>query len=74
MDTLSIRDDNALSTFKYYYYQPSMAAAVIFTVLFGATTAWHGFQMFKSRTWFMIPFFIGGLCKCHQNIRSMHPR
>ncbi|KAF2088812.1 RTA1 like protein [Saccharata proteae CBS 121410] len=58
--TLSVRDD-ALTDFKLYRYDPSMAAAVIFIALFGLTTALHCFQMIRSRTWFFIPFIIGGI-------------
>jgi hypothetical protein len=58
---LSPRD--ALTGFKYYYYEPSMAAAVLFTILFALSTGLHFAQMLKSRTWFMIPFVIGGVCE-----------
>lgn len=63
---LFLRDtnsNNVLDHFHYYNYQPSMAAAVIFTILFGSSTLFHSFQMLKGRTWFMIPFLIGGICK-----------
>lgn len=52
-----------LEEFQFYHYEPSMAAAVIFVIAFFGTTAFHGWQMFKTRTWFLIPFFIGGICK-----------
>lgn len=55
--------DNALSDFRYYYYEPSFAAAVIFTGLFGISTQLHLLQMIRTRTWFMIPFVIGGICE-----------
>lgn len=55
--------DNALSNFQYYYYSPSMPAAIIFVALFAITTALHLVQMFTTRTWFMIPFVIGGICE-----------
>lgn len=57
------RQDDAHDGFVFYYYEPSMAAAVIFVLLFGVSTIWHGVQMFMTRTWFMIPFLIGGLCQ-----------
>lgn len=47
--------------FRYYYYEPSLPAAIIFIVLFGLATLLHAFQMFKTRTWFMVPFLIGGI-------------
>ncbi|KAJ8114770.1 hypothetical protein OPT61_g3419 [Boeremia exigua] len=52
-------DDNG--SFVLYRYQPSLAAAAIFTVLFGTTTGFHTFQSLQKRSWFMTPFIIGGL-------------
>lgn len=46
-----------------YYYTPSSAAAGIFIVLFGISTVYHFYQLMRTRTWFMIPFLIGGLRK-----------
>lgn len=63
MDALAARSDAAeqMANFRFYYYEPSMAAAVVFTVVFGITTLLHTFQLIRSKTWFMIPFVIGGL-------------
>ncbi|EME81378.1 uncharacterized protein MYCFIDRAFT_72179 [Pseudocercospora fijiensis CIRAD86] len=58
--SLQTREENALSGFEYYHYHPSIAAAVVFILLFLATTSLHGYQMFRTRTWFMIAFFTGG--------------
>ena len=49
--------------FVYYYYAPSTAAACIFLVLFGLSSILHFYQLVYTRTWFMIPFLIGGICK-----------
>jgi RTA1 like protein len=51
----------ALSTFKYYRYDPSIAAAVIFIVAFSLSTCLHLYQLIRTRTWFFISFFIGGV-------------
>lgn len=59
---LSARDGSN-SQGQYYNYQPSMAAAIIFIILFGVATSLHFVQMIRSRVWFMIPFVIGGICK-----------
>lgn len=40
-----------------------MAAAIIFILLFGASAILHSVQMGATRTWFMIPFLIGGFCE-----------
>ena len=50
------------SKFELYKYTPSLAAAVLFIVLFALTTSLHSYQMFRTRTWFYIPFLLGGLC------------
>ncbi|OQE29476.1 hypothetical protein PENSTE_c002G08784 [Penicillium steckii] len=49
------------SQWTFYYYTPSTAAAAIFTVLFGLSSIMHFYQLIRTRTWFMIPFLIGGL-------------
>lgn len=51
------------STYTLYNYDPSGVAAIIFVALFGLTTFVHIFQMIRSRSWFFIPFIIGGICK-----------
>ncbi|OQE46065.1 hypothetical protein PENCOP_c001G08989 [Penicillium coprophilum] len=48
------------STYTLYNYDPSEVAAIIFVVLFGLTTLVHIFQMIRTRSWFFIPFTIGG--------------
>lgn len=50
-------------TFAYYRYQPSLAGAIIFTILFSLTTLVHLFQLLRRRTWYFIPLLIGGICK-----------
>ncbi|KIW03233.1 uncharacterized protein PV09_05455 [Verruconis gallopava] len=54
------RDDTG---FKIFRYDPSTAAAVIFTLLFASTTFLHFYQIVRTRTWYFIVFFIGGLCE-----------
>ncbi|PVH86716.1 hypothetical protein DL98DRAFT_582662 [Cadophora sp. DSE1049] len=46
--------------FKLYRYTPSRIAAAIFVVLFALTTAGHMFQLIKRKTWYFIPFVLGG--------------
>lgn len=59
--------DSSTSTdsdsYDYYAYDPSMVAAVIFIVLFGAVSLLHTYQLFRTRTWYFIPFLIGGYCE-----------
>ncbi|KAG9989962.1 RTA1 protein, partial [Aureobasidium melanogenum] len=47
--------------FSYYEYLPSKAAAVIACLIFVIITLLHTWQLFRTRTWFFIPFVIGGL-------------
>lgn len=51
------------STYQLYLYTPSFAAAAAAIVVFAILTVAHGYRMATTRTWFCIPFFIGGLCK-----------
>ena len=51
-----------MTHYKYYGYDPSLASACIFTVLFGLSTLWHSFLVFKHRTWYFIPVIVGGIC------------
>ncbi|PVI08522.1 RTA1 like protein [Periconia macrospinosa] len=49
---------------RLYHYEPSKAAAIVFTILFLITSAAHIYQSLihkRRRAWFMIPFLIGGL-------------
>ncbi|PYH76636.1 RTA1-domain-containing protein [Aspergillus uvarum CBS 121591] len=43
-----------------YNYVPSVAAASVFAVLFAATTFYHTFRLYRTRTWFFIAFTIRG--------------
>lgn len=43
-------------------YVPSMAASVIFLLLFLAPTLFHVWKAWKTRARFCIPFIIGGVC------------
>ncbi|WPB07463.1 uncharacterized protein RHO25_012124 [Cercospora beticola] len=53
-------ENDAFADFEFYRYSPSLAAAIIFTLLFIATTALHTYQLIRTRTLYMIPFLIGG--------------
>lgn len=46
--------------FELYHYNPSLPAAIAAAVLFLGSTSVHAFQMSKNRTWYWIPFVIGG--------------
>ncbi|KAL6232830.1 hypothetical protein BDW75DRAFT_246899 [Aspergillus navahoensis] len=47
--------------YQYYMYDPSKGAAIPFAALFGLTTVVHIWQTIRNRTWYMIPFIIGGI-------------
>ncbi|WPH02282.1 Hypothetical protein R9X50_00513800 [Acrodontium crateriforme] len=42
-------------------YIPSLPAAVVFSLLFGLATIVHLWKMVYTRTWFCIPFVVGGI-------------
>lgn len=54
-----------------YDYDPSLPAAVIAVIIFAILSAAHGWRMIKHRTWFCIPFVIGGLCKSESRFRIL---
>ncbi|KAL5334111.1 RTA1 like protein-domain-containing protein [Aspergillus crustosus] len=47
--------------YQYYHYDPSEGAAIPFAALFALTTVVHIWQAIRAKTWYMIPFIIGGL-------------
>ena len=61
-------------SFKYYRYDPSIAAAVIFVLLFASATGLHTYQMVRTRTWYFVPFVIGGFCKSPKENMTGHVR
>ncbi|EXJ56537.1 hypothetical protein A1O7_06881 [Cladophialophora yegresii CBS 114405] len=46
--------------FKLYHYDPSLGAAILFIALFLAASCLHLYQLIRTRTWFFIPFVVGG--------------
>ncbi|KAJ3545874.1 hypothetical protein NM208_g2291 [Fusarium decemcellulare] len=46
---------------NYYRYEPSLAAAIIFTIIFALSSMLHLYQIVKTRTWFFFPFLIGSI-------------
>ncbi|KAB8236703.1 hypothetical protein ETB97_008894 [Aspergillus alliaceus] len=52
------------SSWTYYHYDPSLPAAIIFTILFGISSLFHTYQALRTRTWCFIPFVIGGFFEC----------
>lgn len=49
--------------FQLYRYVPSLAAAILFVVLFVLITAYHLYQVVRMRSWYMLVFVTGGICK-----------
>ncbi|KAK7425721.1 hypothetical protein QQZ08_007820 [Neonectria magnoliae] len=43
-------DDN------YNQYESSLAGAIVFIIGFSVSSTWHIYQIFKTKTWFFIPF------------------
>ncbi|CAG5156704.1 uncharacterized protein ALTATR162_LOCUS4501 [Alternaria atra] len=54
-------DGQGYEEYVFYRYTPTLAGAVVFVLLFGCTTIYHGWQAFRKRSWFMIPIIIGGI-------------
>ncbi|RYP91277.1 hypothetical protein DL770_002595 [Monosporascus sp. CRB-9-2] len=49
--------------FVLYHYDPSKTAAAIFVSLFSASTILHSYQLAVKKTWYFIPFAVGGICQ-----------
>ncbi|KAJ5098460.1 RTA1 domain protein [Penicillium argentinense] len=47
--------------YKLYNYDPSGSAAIPIAALFGLATVVHIVQMVRARSWYMIPFTVGGV-------------
>ena len=58
--------------FEYYYYDPSLPAAIIFVVFFLVLTLLHLFRLIRSRAWYFIPFLVGGFCKPQLETQVLH--
>lgn len=50
-----------------YRFAPSMAAAVVFAIMFLLVTIVHVFQMIRTRTWYLTPFCLGGACESKEH-------
>jgi hypothetical protein len=50
------------AAFAFYRFAPSVAANIIFVILFGISTLLHTFQMWMTKTWYLWPLIVGGVC------------
>lgn len=46
-----------------YHYTPSLGLAVCFCTTFGISTVLHTYQTTRSKSWYMIPIILGGICE-----------
>ncbi|CEI67826.1 hypothetical protein FVEN_g9626 [Fusarium venenatum] len=47
----------------FYRFVPSKEANIVFVVLFAMTTLLHTLQLWRTRTWYLIPLVFGGVCE-----------
>ena len=50
-------------SYKLYQYDPSLPAAIVAIILFAIVTFYHVWLIKRHRSWYFIPFTIGGFCK-----------
>ncbi|KAI8960321.1 RTA1-domain-containing protein [Daldinia sp. FL1419] len=48
----------------FYRYEPSVASAAVFSVLFGITFIIHTAQMCITRSWYLLALVVGCICEC----------
>ena len=56
--------DPSYAQYTAYDYQPSLAAGVIFTTLFGLSALLHAYQTWRTRRFWQIAFVAGGIGEC----------
>ncbi|KAI5276961.1 hypothetical protein E4T47_00050 [Aureobasidium subglaciale] len=44
-----------------YPYDASVPAAVLFAILFFIMSILHLYQLVRTRTWYLVPFLLGGI-------------
>lgn len=49
--------------YKLYRYEPSLAAAVVFIILFTLSSAHHVYKLARTRTFYFIPLVLGAICE-----------
>ena len=54
---------SSLGDYQFYKYTPSLAAAATFSGLFLVVSILHSYQLFRTRTWYLIPLLLGGCCE-----------
>lgn len=59
---------------KLYQYDPSLAAAIIFLVIFAASAVLHTWQIIRTKNWYFIPFLVGTLGKFPHGRELQVPR
>jgi hypothetical protein len=58
-----VRDFENMAKEQPWDYVPSLPLAIVATVVFASLTILHTFRLFRTRTWFCIPFILGGACE-----------
>ncbi|EWG42455.1 hypothetical protein FVEG_04254 [Fusarium verticillioides 7600] len=51
------------AVWAFYRFVPSKEANIVFVVLFAITTLLHVFQLWRTKTWYLIPLVLGGVCE-----------
>lgn len=54
---------NSDGSHKFYEYDPSLPAAVVALISFATVSFYHAWLIKHHRSWYFIPFTIGGFCK-----------
>lgn len=48
--------------FKLYRYTPTLVGAIVAVIVFAILTAVHFWRLMRARSFYFIPFLVGGVC------------
>jgi hypothetical protein len=68
LPNIFVRDFENMAKEQPWNYVPSLPLAIVATTVFASLTILHIFRLFRTRTWFCIPFIIGGACEFKTHI------
>lgn len=60
-------------TWSFYDYDPTLAGAVIALIVYGGSTGFHGFQLWKLKCYFFTTFVLGAISEFEDYFVLLQP-